>query len=404
MLEHTSWETARDLLLEHVTRIGTENVPLEDCAGRILAMDLKAAEDVPPFNRSAYDGYALRSCDIVHASPGHPVTLRITETIPAGCQPEKPVSAGCAAHIMTGGPIPEGADCVINFERTVFTPEHVTLSCPLSAGANIVRRGEDVHAGDVLAPCGTRIDAGLAGTLAGQGMARVPVYRRPVAGIISTGSEIMEAGEALLPGRIYNSNRSSFTALLQQEGCDVRYLGLCPDDAGKICALIEKGLPECDLILLTGGVSVGDWDLTPRAMEMAGARMLLSGVDIKPGMACAYGVSGHTLILGLSGNPASSITNFCACALPALRYMAGHRNCMPTPIEAVCAEGFAKKSPSTRFLRGSVAFTGGRVMFHAAPGQGNAVLSSAIGCNAFCLIPAGSGPVRPGDVLSGFLI
>ena len=404
MLKNASWTQARDLLLNLARSVETEAVSLDDFPGRVLGFDLKAAEDVPPFDRSAYDGYAFRSADLAGASKERPVTLRITETVAAGALPTLPVTPGTAAHIMTGAKIPEGADCVINFERTAFTDETVTVFSPLRPGDNIVKRGEDVEKGALLAPCGTIIDPGLAGTLAAQGIAKVSVYRKPRIGLISTGSEVVEADQEQSDGKIRNANRATFTALLSREGCEVRYLGLAGDGAKEISALIDRGLKDCDAVILTGGVSVGDWDVTPEAMNLSGAEILLQGVDMKPGMACAYGVTGGKMVLGLSGNPASSLTNFCACALPALRKLCGRREALPQPIQAELAKGFKKKSPSTRFLRGYLDLSQGSVRFISAASQGNAVLSSTIGCNAFLLIPAGSGPVEPGTKLNGFLL
>ncbi|MBR5109716.1 MAG: molybdopterin molybdotransferase MoeA [Clostridia bacterium] len=402
MRSNVSWKEARDFLLGLAAPAGTETVPLEEAAGRVLAFDLRAAEDVPPFDRSAYDGYAFRAEDICGASRENPATLRITETVAAGCMPALPVTPGKAAHLMTGAKIPEGADCVINFERTSFTEESVTVYAPLRPGDNIVKRGEDVAAGALLAPCGTVIDAGLAGTLAAQGIPRVKVYRQPVIGLISTGSEVVEADQELPEGKIRNANRAAFTALLVREGCRVIYLGLAGDEAEEIRALIAKGLAACDAILLTGGVSVGDWDVTPEAMERAGAEILMRGVAMKPGMACAYGIAEGKLVLGLSGNPASSLTNYCACALPAIRRLCGRREPLPAAVQAELAADFRKKSPADRFLRGRLVLGDGTVRFLASGDQGNVVLSSTIGCDTFLLIPAGSGPVEAGTKLSGF--
>ena len=404
MLNNASWTEARDLLLSRVHPVETEEIPLDACAGRVLAFDLRAEEDVPPFDRSAYDGYAFRAEDVAEAAKERPVTLTITETVAAGSVPALPVLSGQAAHVMTGAPIPEGADCVINFERTAFTAETVTLFAPMKPGDNIVRRGEDVAAGSLLAPCGTVIDAGLAGTLAAQGIARVRVYRQPVVGVISTGSEVVEADQPQPQGKIRNANRASFTALLRREGCRVRYLGLAGDEAEAIRSRIAEGLRDCDLVLLTGGVSVGDWDVTPEAMERAGAEILLRGVAMKPGMACAYGLSDGKLVLGLSGNPASSLTNFCVCALPALRRLCGRADALPQPIRARLLRDFKKKSPSDRFLRGRLALAEGMVGFDASADQGNIVLSSTIGCSAFLLIPGGSGPMAAGTELKGFTL
>ena len=404
MPEITSWREARDLLLSLARETGTEETPLEECAGRVLAFDLTASGDVPPFDRSAYDGYAMRSQDLEKAGKGSPVTLRITETVPAGMVPAKRVENGTAARVMTGAKIPDGADCVINFERTAFTEETVTVFQPLRRGENIVRQGEDVAAGTLLANRGTVIDAGLAGTLAAQGITCVRVYRKPQIALISTGSEVVEADCEEGPGKIRNANRAAFTALLQKEGCHISYMGLAGDDAGEIAALISRGIEECDAVIITGGVSVGDWDVTPEAMILSGARMLLRGVSMKPGMACAYAVCGEKPVLGLSGNPASALTNYCACVLPAIRRMSGRAEALPAAFTAEMAEGFGKKSPSERFLRGRLRFSEGKTLFVPAGAQGNAVLSSAIGCDAYAVVPAGSGPLEAGRTVSGFVL
>ena len=404
VLTNAAWTEARDLLLQHASPTETESVPLAACAGRVLAFDLQAGSDVPPFDRSAYDGYALRSADTAQASPEHPVTLSVTETIPAGKTAALPVAAGHAAHLMTGAAIPEGADCVIMFEKTRFTETSVTLSAPLRPGDNIVRRGEDIRAGSLLAPRGTCIDGGLAGTLAAQGIGQVRVYRKPVIGLISTGSEVTEVGETLEAGKIFNANRASLTALLEQEGCLVRYLGLAGDEAAAIGELIARGLRECDAVILTGGVSVGDWDVTPEAMTLSGVTLLVRGVSMKPGMACAYGTAGSRPVIGLSGNPASAVTNFCACVLPAVRRLCGRKNVLPQPFTASLTRGFRKGSPADRFLRGQLMLEDGAVRFIAAPEQGNAVLSATIGCRAFLLIPADNPPAPAGTSLSGFQI
>ncbi len=404
MLNNAEWEAARDLLTEQVQSVGTEIIPLDAAAGRILGFDLRAEEDVPPFDRSAYDGYALRSEDVREASRTNPVTLSITETIPAGRTAALPVGPGQAAHLMTGTAIPAGADCVINFERTEFTEKEVKLVAPLRAGDNIVRRGEDVRKGELLAPRGSVIDAGLAGTLAAQGISRAEVYRKPTVGLISTGDELVEPGEEQTEGKIRNASGAALTALLTGEGFSVRNLGICRDETGEIKARILCALESCDAVLLTGGVSVGDWDVTPEAMERCGAEMLVRGVRIKPGMACAFGQKEGKLIIGLSGNPASALTNYYACVMPAMRKLAGRRDPVPEKLVLTMAEDFSKKSPSVRFLRGRLELKDGAAAFLPSAGQGNVMLAGAIGCDAFAVIPAGSGPMKAGDRVTGFRV
>lgn len=404
MKKPISYEAARDLLLELISPIEKETIALEQCFGRILGQEVTAAANVPPFDRSPYDGYAFRAVDSENASAEHPVTLRILEEIPAGGISHCAVTEGCAVKILTGALIPEGADAVTPYEKTEFTEETVTLFAPSASGSNIVVTGEDVKVGDVLARCGTRIDAGLAGTLSSQNIAEPLVYRVPKIGIISTGSELIPIGEELTPGKIYNSNQYMMSAAVSHLGCEPVILGMVSDRTVEIYELIEKGLKTCDAVLLTGGVSVGDYDLTPAAMEMAGIEILYRGVDLKPGMACACGVKAGKLVCGLSGNPASAITNFHAIVAPVIKKLCGCKEYLPELIKVKLLSGFQKKSHATRLLRGTLDLTDGTVGMRLPSEQGNVVLSSTIGCNVMAIVPAGSGAVPAGTELKGFLI
>lgn len=398
------FDVARNLLLSYVIPVTTETVPLLESAGRILADDLCALESVPPFDRSPYDGYALRASDTVCASKDHPVALRILEEVPAGAVPTKPVTPMTATKILTGAPIPEGADTVIPYEFTHFTAEAVTIFEQKESGSHIVKAGENICKGQLLASKGTCIDTGLIGTFASQGVAAPLVYRRPLVGIISTGNEIVEMTESLVPGKIRNSNRYTLTAALKIIGCDSLYLGIAGDSPEEIAALITKGLNQCDALLLTGGVSVGDYDFTPVAMDKAGVKILVHGINMKPGMACAYGFKNEKLVCGLSGNPASSLTNFYAVAQPVLKKLAGRADCLPEEVTITLKHTFKKKSPVTRLLQGKLDLSDGIVTLVCPKDQENVVLSNTVGCNAMGIVPAGSGPLSAGTKLKGFII
>ena len=399
-----SFTEARDKLLSCVSPVETEAVSLPECGGRVLGADLIALENVPPFDRSPYDGYAFRAADTETASRERPVTLRIVEEIAAGDTPKQTVFPGTAAKILTGAPIPPGADAVCMFEKTQFTSETVTLFECFHPGDNVVKTGEDVKKGAVLARRGDMIDPGIAGTLAAQSEINPLVYRQTRVGIISTGNEVAEAGEELTPGKIRNSNRHMLEAALVREGMKPVYLGLAGDDTEKIALLIRQGVSSCDAVILTGGVSVGDYDLSPAAMDAAGCELLFRGVDLKPGMACAYGVLSGKLICGLSGNPASSLTNYFMVALPALRKQTGRREAAPPEIMLTLKTPFSKKSKNTRVLRGRLDLTDGTVGLKLSEDQGNVVLSSAIGCDALAVVPAGSGALPAGTKLKGFVL
>lgn len=402
-MDFPSYTAARDALLRRVRPVETERVALDAALGRILAEDLIAAENIPPFDRSAYDGYAFRAADLAAASEGSPVTLHITEEIPAGATPREEVVPGTCAKVLTGAPIPPGADAVINYEVTRFTDAEVTFFAPVAAGSNIVRAGEDVKKGTALARKGDLIDPGTVGTLAAQGVTQPLVYRRARVALLSTGSELVDAGDVPGPGQIRNTNAHTLSAALRRLGAEPVYLGIAVDTVEGIAALIERGLRECDAVISTGGVSVGDYDLTPAAMERCGVETLVRGVALKPGMACAYGTRDGKLMCALSGNPASCVVNFYTVVLPALRALCGCREAIPEEITLTLVGGFSKPSSSTRVLRGKLDLSDGTARF--SPGrQGNAVLSSTIGCDAYAFIPEGSGPLPDGAKLKGYLL
>ncbi len=215
MMEFPTYPEARDALLSRVRPVGTETVPLDASLGRVLAEDLVAAQDVPAFDRTAYDGYAFRAEDLAGATREAPVTLRITEEIPAGATPTKTVEAGCCAKVLTGAPIPPGADTVINYEVTRFTAEAVTFFEPVARGSNVVRAGEDVKKGAVLARRGDVIDPGTVGTLAAQGITQPRVFRRPRVAVLSTGSELVDADRTPGPGQIRNTIRAIPSAMFR---------------------------------------------------------------------------------------------------------------------------------------------------------------------------------------------
>ena len=392
---------ARELILQRVAPVGTEKAPLSLCGGRILAQKLTAAENVPAFDRSPYDGYAFRAADTAQT----PVTLTVIEEAPAGAVATKTVAPGTAAKILTGAPIPSGADAVVKFEQTDFTPETVTIHTRFRPGENIVRAGEDVRAGAELAHAGQRIDPGLAGTLAAQGVYAPAVYRRPRVGVISTGNEVVEEEAAAppAPGKIRNTNRYMLEAALRSAGCEPVFLGVAPDRAEAIRDAMARGLGACDAIILTGGVSVGDYDMTRAAMELLGAELLVSGMDLKPGGACACGMRDGVLLCGLSGNPASAMTCFYGVMLPALRKLAGWEEPRLRPVTVTLGADFPKKSPKPRLLRGRLELADGTARFF--PGnQGNAVISSLMGCEALAEVSAGSGPIPAGTALKGYLL
>lgn len=395
---------AVEILAAAVDAVETEKIGLSQCAGRILAQEIRAVEDVPSFDRSPLDGYAFRAEDVKEASADNPVTLKVLEEIAAGDVAHFEITEGTASRIMTGAPIPEGADAVTMYEVTEFTDKEVKIFRPAKPGENIVRTGEDVKKGTLLAKAGMKIDAGLAGTIAFQNIEFPTVYRKLKVGVISTGSELQNVGTALAPGKIYDSNSHTFVAACLSKGFEAINYGIVKDTAEEISDKLENALTECDAVILTGGASVGDFDVTPEAMENCGAKILFRGVKLKPGMACAFAIKDGKLICGLSGNPASALTTFYVVALPALRKMAGEINCIPKEFTVYLADDFNKKSKGLRVLRGKLDLSTGEPALVIPSGQGNVVISSAIGADCMAFVPAGSGPLPKGTKLKAFLM
>ena len=395
---------AVEILAAAVDAVETEKIGLSQCAGRILAQEIRAVEDVPSFDRSPLDGYAFRAEDVKEASADNPVTLKVLEEIAAGDVAHFEITEGTASRIMTGAPIPEGADAVTMYEVTEFTDKEVKIFRPAKPGENIVRTGEDVKKGTLLAKAGMKIDAGLAGTIAFQNIEFPTVYRKLKVGVISTGSELQNVGTALAPGKIYDSNSHTFVAACLSKGFEAINYGIVKDTAEEISDKLENALTECDAVILTGGASVGDFDVTPEAMENCGAKILFRGVKLKPGMACAFAIKDGKLICGLSGNPASALTTFYVVALPALRKMAGETDCIPKEFTVSLADDFNKKSKGLRVLRGKLDLSTGEPALVIPSGQGNVVISSAIGADCMAFVPAGSGPLPKGTKLKAFLM
>jgi molybdopterin molybdotransferase len=396
-----TWREARDKLLSLTAPLPQETVPLSQAAGRILSQSLAAVRAVPPFARSPFDGYAFQGGDTAGSLP---VTLTILEEIPAGSVPTCTVTAGTAVKILTGAPIPPGADAVSKFEETDFTPQTVTLKRVYHPGENIALAGEDIAIGTPLAQPGQVIDAGLSGTLASQGFTTVSVYRRPIVGVITTGSELSQSAEPLAPGKIPDSNRYMLDAALREYRCEPKLYQSPADDADAIAHAVELALQECDALVTTGGVSVGDYDLTAKAFQQAGVQLICGDLRLKPGGKSCFGFREGKPVLGLSGNPASSMTCFYAVALPVLRQLCGLSHPRQPEFSVKLGGPFPKSSPQPRLLRGRLTVAQGELVFLPGDKQSNGALHTLAGANALAEIPPKSGPLDAGAAVNAIYI
>ena len=296
-----SLEQALDILKDYITPGKTERKSLEECLGLVLAEDVMAQLDMPPFSRSAQDGYAFRSKDSEGASKEQPVRLKVTGKIYAGDFPKKEVNPGEAIRIMTGAMIPAGADCVLRQEDTDEGEEIVQIYKETEAGCSICFKGEEYKKGHILLRAGTKIDAAALAVASGNGIVELPVYARVKAAVVSFGSEVVEPGTPLTPGKIYNTNTIYMKARLKQLGANVVMTRTVGDELGIMREALNEAASQSELVVTTGGVSVGQKDLTEEALLSIGAKILFHGIAVKPGMPTLAAEKNGVLFLGLSG-------------------------------------------------------------------------------------------------------
>lgn len=326
------FEEAYDIVINSTVQIHTENCSLPNALGKVLAQDVHSDMNMPPFNKSAMDGYACRTLDMYNE-------LEVVEIIPAGVMPTKTIGPNQAAKIMTGAPVPQGADCVIIVEDTKTLPnrkisytkqniesvdvcqtEHISGEI----GKNITYLGEDIKTGDLVLKAGTLLKPQHIAVLASVGCPEPLVYKTPKIGIIATGSELVEPHQKPAVSQIRNSNASQLVAQVTASGAIPTYYGIAIDTEPETKTLVEKAVAENDIVLLTGGVSMGDFDLVPDIIKAVGFQIKFNSVAVQPGKPTTFAVSGHKFIFGLPGNPVSSFTQFELLTKPLIRLLSGN--------------------------------------------------------------------------------
>jgi molybdopterin molybdotransferase len=396
-------EEAQRLILEQIAPLGHERVDLMRARDRVLAEDVQARADIPPWNNSAMDGYAVRHADIATAAPERPASVQMIDDIPAGTVGTLSVEPGQASRIMTGAPMPAGADTVIRVEYTrAEAPapgSRIQIVQPEEPGANIRRQGEDMAAGSTVLRAGALCGPGEVGILAAVQRTMVSVFRRPRLAILSTGDELVEIDADLAPGRIVNSNSYSLAALASAHGAEPMVLPIARDSEAEIRRAVETAL-TADFIVSSGGVSVGEYDFVKKVLDDLGAETVLWRVAMKPGKPLFFAMLRGTPYFGVPGNPVSSMMSFLQFVRPAIRKASGHDQdtwLLPAAT-AVLETPLYNRGDRRHYMRATLRFVAGEIRASAPAAQGSHMLGSMVGSNGFIVLSPEQ-RAEPGDTV-----
>ena len=389
-------------ILEHIAPLAIERVPLLDALGMVLAEPVRAPMTLPAWDNSAMDGYAVRGADIDAASADHPVSLRVLETVAAGRFATQPVGDGEAIRIMTGAPIPDGADTVVRVEDTDGGTVRVLVRNARDARRNVRPRGEDFCEGDSLLDRGAPLGAAQLGVLASIGRSTVDVYRRPRVAIMGSGDELVDVDgfhEVLAGRKIVSTNGYTLQALVRDAGGEPVNLGVATDDPASLKNHLQRA-GGCDLVLTSAGVSVGEFDYTREVVQSLGAEMKFWRVRMRPGAPLGFGLLGSAPWIGLPGNPVSAMVTFELFVRPVLRRMLGHTRLFRRPVPVVLEERVTIGARLTHFLRAIVSTgNGGLVTARLTGPQGSGILTSMSRANALLVVPEDRPVVEAGETL-----
>jgi len=393
-------DDAAALVFEHIPTLGVERVALAHCVGRVLAEDLAAPASLPAFPASAVDGYALRSADA-----GKP--LRVVGESAAGRPFAGKIEPGTAARILTGGVLPDGADCVVMVEDIRLEGEVVTTPAPLKAGSNYHVPGADLRAGELVVLAGTQLGAAEIGLAAALGFPRLPVRRRPRVALMSTGDELVEVGEKPGPGQIVDSNRWALLAALREAGAEVRSLGLAPDQPEALRKLVVDVLSEVDVLVTSGGVSVGTHDLIKPLLESLGT-VHVGRVKLKPGKPFTFATlragEKEKLAFGLPGFPVSSLVTFEVFVRPALRKMQGFAELQRPSLPVRLDYDARATADRTEFQRVTLRREGSELVARSTGSQSSSRLMSLVGAHALVRIPPGDQGIKAGSIVEALIL
>ncbi|QRA17365.1 molybdopterin molybdotransferase MoeA [Staphylococcus shinii] len=382
---------------EAIDRVVSQNiytkqieVPLEDSANYILAEDIVATYEIPRFNKSPYDGFALRSKDTEGASGNHRITFTVIDHIGAGSVSEKEVGPFEAVRIMTGAEMPKGADALVMLEQTVEDKQSFTIRKSFDINENVSLKGEETQIGDIVLNKGQQINPGGIAVLATYGYTHVKVFDKPSIGIIATGSELLEVGDELEPGKIRNSNGPMIVALSQKLSLDVASYQIQEDDLKSSIQVVRDAMSKHDIVITTGGVSVGDFDYLPQIYDAINAKVLFNKIAMRPGSVTTVAVADGKYLFGLSGNPSACFTGFELYVKSAVLHMMGATAIYPQIIQATLMEDLTKANPFTRFVRATATFNGKAMTVVPSGFNKSGAVVAIAHSNAMIMLPGGT--------------
>ncbi len=396
-------DEARSIIAGSVTTGPAEICMIADCLGRVLAADIPAPRDLPPFDNSSMDGFAVRTQDIAAARRASPVHLKLSGELPAGAWTRESLLPGHAMRIMTGAPIPPGADAVAEQELTELDNGSVLIFSTVAPGRNIRKRGEALNTGALALRKGIRLSPASVGSLASMGISKVEVYRRPTVALLCTGNEVVDLDRIPAPGQIWNSNAFTLRGVLQNCGMNVVDLGIVADSKEPLSTRLREALAY-DAVVTSGGVSVGKYDLVLDVLKSLDVEIKFWKVNIKPGMPMAFGVSKdkarHVPVFALPGNPVSAMVTFDQFVRPGLEKLSGIES--PEPrlrIKATLEEPIRKTDGKRHFIRGIARNAEDKIVVTTTGTQSSGVLMSIVKANCLILLPEESGSLNKGDVV-----
>ena len=399
-----SVEEALERVLAEIQPLTTTHVSLPESLGLVLAEDVIAQEDMPPFANSAMDGFTLLSQDS-HRQAGQPVRLRVTGEVAAGYVADHAVEEGTAMRIMTGAPVPPGADSVIQVELTRSEgpdSEWVEILQEVTPGNNIRPAGEDMHRGQRVLEVGTEIGPWEIGVLATVGRATVAVTQRPRVAILGTGDEVIDVNEPLQPGKIRNSNSYLLEAATRKAGAEAHRLGVARDTVESLREKFSEAMTH-DLIITSGGVSVGDFDLVKNIMAEQG-EINFWRINMRPGKPVAFGHIGNVPLLGLPGNPVSAAVTFELFGRPVIRKMLGHTRLLRPQVDVVVEDGVSERVMRRHYVRAHVEWREGHFVARTTGNQGSNIMTSLLNANALLIVPEGGVEIRPGETARAIML